>query len=126
MTRTLPSARDLVATVAPAACVFDFDGTLVDTHTINTDAARATRATLGLTVPELADLFTTIVAREHVARLEPAPDAYLLAAHRLVVPAPALPGLREHRRGNRRSTRTRMTLSTGPDRGTAGSARGDA
>ncbi|WP_326770767.1 HAD family phosphatase (plasmid) [Streptomyces sp. NBC_01591] len=45
-------ARGLLATVRPGACVFDFDGTLVDTSTINTDAARATLADLGLTVPE--------------------------------------------------------------------------
>ncbi|MEU2237101.1 hypothetical protein [Streptomyces vietnamensis] len=51
MTRTLPGARDLVATVAPAACVFEFDGTLVDTHTIDTDAARAALAARRLAVP---------------------------------------------------------------------------
>lgn len=52
LTDTETYARDLLATVRPGACVFDFDGTLVDTSTINADAARATLADLGLTVPE--------------------------------------------------------------------------
>ncbi|WP_053675351.1 HAD family hydrolase [Streptomyces sp. WM4235] len=163
---------DFLAAHQPAACVFDFDGTLVDTSTINTDAARATLNDLGLTVPEpwlrqapladlatlrdrlrtdlglsllcserefvdrarahwlartglvqrvprvtalarhlassvplavasandghvvragltatgLADLFEIVVAREHVTRLKPAPDAYLQAAAQLAVP----------------------------------------
>ncbi|MDC3961573.1 HAD family hydrolase [Polyangium jinanense] len=167
----LADAHELLTTVRPAACVFDFDGTLVDTCTINTDAARATLAELGLAVPEpwlreapladltalrhwlraelslslpctdaefvararshwlartslvrpvtrvtalarhlaaavptavasandgqvvraglaavgLADLFHVLVAREHVTRLKPAPDAYLLAAAQLAV-----------------------------------------
>lgn len=44
--------HDLIAALSPAAAVFDFDGTLVDTSTINTDAVRATLTDLGLTVPE--------------------------------------------------------------------------
>ncbi|MFJ9643018.1 HAD family hydrolase [Streptomyces sp. NPDC101206] len=168
---TLAPARDLhlVAALGPAAVVFDFDGTLVDTSTLNADAVRASFTELHLTVPEpwlrdapLADLtalrermhhdlglhlpgtdqqfvartrghwltlahqarpiprvaalarslagtlpmavasandgevvraglaaadldglFRTVVAREHVARLKPDPDAYLLAAAEL-------------------------------------------
>ncbi|MGA5193120.1 HAD family hydrolase [Streptomyces exfoliatus] len=169
---TPAEVRDFLASHQPAACVFDFDGTLVDTSTINVDAARATLADLRLTVPEpwlhkapladltalrdrlhtdlnlslpctdaefvgrarshwltrtrlaqpvprvtalarhlaatvplavasandgqvvragltavgLADLFGVIVAREHVTRLKPAPDAYLQATARLAVP----------------------------------------
>ncbi|MFC5666557.1 HAD family hydrolase [Kitasatospora misakiensis] len=165
--------RELLAALSPTAVIFDFDGTLVDTSTLNTDAARASFTDLDLPVPEpwlhnapLADLtalrellhrdlglrlpdtdsefvartrahwltlarrarpvarvcaaarhlasaavplavasandgqvvraglaasgldglFRTVVAREHVARLKPAPDAYLLAAARLAVP----------------------------------------
>nr|WSX74390.1 HAD family phosphatase [Streptomyces sp. NBC_00899] len=170
MTEPPAGTRDFLAAAQPAACIFDFDGTLVDTSTINTDAARATLASLGLTVPEpwlrqapladltalrdrlkadldltlpctdeefvssaraqwltrtgllppvarvtalarhlasvpipkavasandgavvragltaagLSGLFATIVAREHVTRLKPAPDAYLLATTKL-------------------------------------------
>lgn len=165
------AACDLIAALRPAAGIFDFDGTLVDTSTINTDAARATFTDLALTLPEpwlreapladltalrhrlhadldirlpcsdaefvertrahwltrssqvrplphvaavahhtartlpmavasandgqvvraglaavgLADLFEIVVAREHVTRLKPAPDAYLLAAAKLSV-----------------------------------------
>ncbi|MFF7635789.1 HAD family hydrolase [Kitasatospora sp. NPDC008050] len=163
---------ELLAELGPQAAVFDFDGTLVDTHTVNTDAAHASLTDLGLAVPErwlhtapLADLtalrqrlrsdldlrlpctdgefvdrtrahwltlsdrvrpiarvaalarelaqavpvavasandgqvvragltaadlgglFEVIVAREHVPRLKPAPDAYLLATAKLAVP----------------------------------------
>ncbi|MFE1788060.1 HAD family hydrolase [Streptomyces sp. NPDC059525] len=163
--------RELLASIDPQAAVFDFDGTLVDTHTVNTDAAHASLTDLGLTLPAqwlrqtpLADLtalreqlltglglrlpctdeefvdrtrahwltlahqvrpvtrvvtlarelakaipvavasandgqvvraglaaagldglFDIVIAREHVARLKPAPDAYLLAAGRLAV-----------------------------------------
>ncbi|GAA4681408.1 HAD family phosphatase [Streptomyces chumphonensis] len=159
----------LVPARRPAAAIFDFDGTLVDTGTLNTDAVRASFDDLALTVPEpwlrqapladlgalrarlradlgldlpctdrefvartrahwltgsvrarpvppvaaaarhlaatvpiavasandgqvvraglaavgLADVFNVVVAREHVAHLKPAPDAYLLAAARL-------------------------------------------
>ncbi|MEU1861805.1 HAD family hydrolase [Streptomyces gardneri] len=170
---TPAEVRDFLASHQPAACVFDFDGTLVDTSTINVDAARATLTDLGLTAPDpwlreapwptsppcaagstptwachcpaptrssvdrarsrwltcthlvqpvprvtalarhlaattmplavasandgqvvragltaagLADLFGVIVAREHVTRLKPAPDAYLQATARLAVP----------------------------------------
>ncbi|MFD6891412.1 HAD family hydrolase [Streptomyces sp. NPDC059957] len=165
-------AHELVAALRPAAVIFDFDGTLVDTSTLNTDAIRASFTDLHLTVPEpwlhnapLADLtalrerlredlglqlpgtdaefvartrshwltrarqarpvtrvvtlarhlagtvpmgvasandgqvvraglaaigldnlFQTVIGREHVARLKPAPDAYLLAAAELAVP----------------------------------------
>ncbi|WP_435647797.1 HAD family hydrolase [Kitasatospora purpeofusca] len=164
--------RELIARLAPRAAVFDFDGTLVDTHTVNTDAARASLTDLGLDVPEqwlcqapLADLtalrerlrvdlclrlpctdaefvdrtrahwltlsgrvrpvervvaiarelarvlpvavasandgqvvraglaavgldglFDMVIAREHVSRLKPAPEAYLLAATKLAQP----------------------------------------
>ncbi|MFC8448217.1 HAD family hydrolase [Kitasatospora sp. NPDC057223] len=162
---------ELLARLAPQAAVFDFDGTLVDTRTVNTDAAHASLTDLGLAVPEqwlqqapLADLtalrerlhtdlglhlpctdgefvdrtrahwltlsdrvrpiarvaalarklaqavpvavasandgrvvraglaavgldrlFDVVIAREHVSRLKPAPDAYLLAAAKLDV-----------------------------------------
>ncbi|MCX5114672.1 HAD family phosphatase [Streptomyces sp. NBC_00378] len=164
-----PADRLLLTTLRPAVVVFDFDGTLADTSTLNTDAARATLADLGLTVPEpwlqdapladiallrqrlytdlnlrlpctdgefvtiarrhwlthshqvreiprvtavarhlattvpaavasandgrvvdaglaaigLAALFQTVVAREHVERLKPDPECYLLAAAEL-------------------------------------------
>ncbi|WP_051824510.1 HAD-IA family hydrolase [Kitasatospora aureofaciens] len=154
------------------AAIFDFNGTLVDTSTANTDTVRASFADLSLTVPEpwlreapladltalrerlrcdldlqlsdtdpqfvtrtrahwltlthlvqpvervtavarhladrvpvavasandgqivraglaaagLADLFETVIAREHVARPKPDPAAYLLAAAELAVP----------------------------------------
>ncbi|WP_327257243.1 HAD family hydrolase [Streptomyces sp. NBC_01244] len=169
---TPTEVRDFHTAHQPAACVFDFDGTLVDTSTINIDAIRATLTALGLTVPEpwlreapladltalrdrlridlglslpctdrefvdrtrshwltrthlaqpvprvaalarhlattipvavasandgqvvragltavgLADLFGVIVAREHVTRLKPAPDAYLQATAQLDLP----------------------------------------
>ncbi|MFE7593742.1 HAD family hydrolase [Kitasatospora sp. NPDC057512] len=169
--RTPGPDRELLAALRPAAVVFDFDGTLVDTGALNTDAVRASFTDLRLTVPEpwlqdapLADLtalrerlhrdlglhlpdtdpefvartrahwltlagrarpvarvadlardlartvplavasandgrvvraglaasgldglFRTVIAREHVARLKPAPDAYLLAAAELAV-----------------------------------------
>ncbi|MEW1658661.1 HAD family phosphatase [Streptomyces sp. NPDC093707] len=172
MTDRLADACALVAAAQPAACIFDFDGTLVDTGTLNTDAARATLTDLGLTIPEpwlreapladltalrrrlradlgvplpctdaefvdrarahwlaraglvrpvahvaalarhlasvsvplavasandgqvvrasltavgLTDLFDTVIAREHVTRLKPAPEVYRLAAARLSV-----------------------------------------
>jgi HAD superfamily hydrolase (TIGR01509 family) len=164
-------ARDLLTAVRPAAGIFDFDGTLVDTGTANTDAVHATLTELRLAVPlallrdaPLADLgefrrwlrteldldlpcsdgefvdrtrahwltraehvrpvthvaavarhmagivplavasandgqvvraglaatglgglFEVVVAREHVSRLKPSPEAYLLAAEKLGV-----------------------------------------
>lgn len=163
--------QQLLATLRPTAAIFDFDGTLVDTSTLNTDAVRASFTDLRLTVPPtwlrdaplaeltalrerlyrdlglhlhdtdaefvertrahwltlarrarpvarvvaiarhlaatmplavasandgqvvraglaasgLDGLFRTIVAREHVARLKPAPDVYVLAARKLAV-----------------------------------------
>ncbi|MFG2174756.1 HAD family hydrolase [Streptomyces niveus] len=63
--------RELLAALRPAAVIFDFDGTLVDTSTLNTDAVRASFADLHLTVPEpwlrdapLADL-TALRERLH-------------------------------------------------------------
>ncbi|MFJ6775087.1 HAD family hydrolase [Kitasatospora sp. NPDC091257] len=44
--------RDLVTALRPAAAIFDFDGTLADTSTLNNDAARATFTDLNLAVPE--------------------------------------------------------------------------
>lgn len=168
-TLTPADDQELVAMLGPTAVVFDFDGTLVDTSTLNTDAVRDSFADLGLAVPEawlreapladlsalrerlredfglhltdsdrefvdrtrahwltrarharpiarvvalarhlagtvpmavasandgqvvraglavagLDDLFGIVVAREHVTRLKPAPDAYLLAAAEL-------------------------------------------
>ncbi|MGW7052953.1 HAD family hydrolase [Streptomyces sp. NPDC054887] len=161
--------RELLAALDPAAVIFDFDGTLVHTDALNTDAIRASFTDLAITVPDawlhntaLADLtvlrtrlrddlgldlpgtdaqfvdrtrahwlnrahrirpmprvaaaarhlsaglpvaiatandgrlvraalkltgldslFETLVAREHVTRLKPAPDAYHLAAQAL-------------------------------------------
>jgi len=161
--------RELLAALDPAAVIFDFDGTLVDTDALNIDALNASFTDLGITVPDawlhdtaLADLtvlrtrlrhdlgldlpdtdaqfvdrtrahwlthahrirpiprvtaaarhlaaglpvaiatandgrlvraalrltgldtlFETLIAREHVTRLKPAPDAYHLAAHAL-------------------------------------------
>ncbi|WP_407835185.1 hypothetical protein ACE1OC_00260 [Streptomyces sp. DSM 116496] len=43
--------RELLAALRPAAAVFDFDGTLVDTSTLNTDAIHATFTDLALAVP---------------------------------------------------------------------------
>ncbi|WP_051787915.1 MULTISPECIES: HAD family hydrolase [Streptomyces] len=162
---------EFIAAQRPAAAIFDFDGTLVDTGTLNSDAVRASFTDFALTVPErwlhdapladlgtlrerlhadlglqlpcsdqefvartrahwlagslrarpvprvvsaarhlaaavptavasandgqvvraglaavgLADLFDVLVAREHVTRLKPAPDAYLLAVAKLAV-----------------------------------------
>ncbi|MFE1790886.1 HAD family hydrolase [Streptomyces sp. NPDC059525] len=43
--------RELLAALGPEAAVFDFDGTLVDTHTVNIDAARASLTDLSLALP---------------------------------------------------------------------------
>ncbi|MGW7029105.1 HAD family hydrolase [Streptomyces xanthophaeus] len=66
--RVAAAARHLAATGLPVAIATANDGRLV-------------RAALGLT--GLDALFETLVAREHVTRLKPAPDAYHLAAQAL-------------------------------------------
>ncbi|KOU27418.1 hypothetical protein ADK53_37140 [Streptomyces sp. WM6373] len=65
--RVVAAARHLAATI-PTAVASANDGQVVHA---------------GLAAVGLADLFGVIVAREHVALLKPAPDAYLLAAEKL-------------------------------------------
>jgi len=62
---------ELLAALDPAAVIFDFDGTLVDTGTLNIDALRASFTDLAITVPDawfndtaLADL-TVLRTRLH-------------------------------------------------------------
>ncbi|MDI1437304.1 HAD-IA family hydrolase [Polyangium sorediatum] len=52
-------------------------------HRMTPNDGQVVRA--GLAAVGLADLFHVLVAREHIARLKPAPDAFLLAAAQLAV-----------------------------------------
>ncbi|MET9660453.1 HAD-IA family hydrolase [Streptomyces sp. NPDC006510] len=71
VTRVAALARHLAATAVPMAVASANDGQVV-------------RA--GLDAAGVADQFPVLVAREHVTRLEPDPEAYLLAAAELGVP----------------------------------------
>ncbi|MFD3788742.1 HAD family hydrolase [Streptomyces cyaneofuscatus] len=82
--------QTLIAALRPAAVIFDFDGTLVDTSTLNTDAIRASLTDLHLTVPEpwlagapLADLTALRERLHHDLGLQlPGTDAQFVARTR--------------------------------------------